>query len=160
MRKIPLKRRKPVHAAAVVLFILYLVGLVYVLFFLEARDQTYHNVNLVPFKTIRMLFQYFFTYHHFSLWYWISNVFGNILLLAPFGFLLPLIRHRRMNVWIILLLSILLSAVIEGCQFFTGVGEADIDDVILNATGALLGYGLYRFLGALFQSSSGGNPSC
>ena len=128
MRKRSFKYKKQVHIAACILFILYIAALIYVLFFLETRSETYHNVNLVPFKTLRMLFKYYFTYHHFTPWYWFSNLFGNILLLA-----------------------ILFSIVIEAAQYLTGVGEADIDDVILNTLGALLGYGIYRFLGALYQ---------
>ncbi len=151
MRKRSFKYKKQVHVAACILFILYIAALIYVLFFLETRSETYHNVNLVPFKTLRMLFKYYFTYHHFTPWYWFSNLFGNILLLAPFGLLLPLLRHHRMNLWSILLLAVLFSIVIEAAQYLTGVGEADIDDVILNTLGALLGYGIYRFLGALYQ---------
>ncbi len=151
MQKPTLKNKKWVHIGAYLLFILYLAALVYFLFFLEIRDATYHNVNLVPFRTIRMLYTYYFKYHYFSSWYWISNLYGNILLLAPFGLLLPLVRHRRMSFWSILVLAALFSILIEGMQFWIGVGEADIDDVILNVSGAMLGYLVYRILGACFQ---------
>lgn len=151
MRKRTLKHKKWVHIAAYVLFLLYLAALAYVLFFMEVRDATYHNVNWVPFRTIRMLYTYYYKYHYFSSWYWISNLYGNICLLAPFGLLLPLVRHRRMSFLSIFLLAALFSVAIEGAQFLTGVGEADIDDVILNLTGAMLGYVLYRILGASFK---------
>ncbi len=149
--ELKLKHKKLVHVAAVILFLLYLAVLAYVLFFLEIRDGTYRNVNFVPFKTIRMLYTYYFKYHEFTSWYWIANIYGNIALLAPFGLLLPLICHRRMSFWSILLLAALFSVAIEFCQFLAGVGEADIDDVILNVFGAFLGYVLYRILGASFK---------
>ena len=145
------KHKKLVHVLAVILFLLYLAALAYVLFFMESRGGTYNNVNFVPFKTIRMLYTYYFKYHEFTSWYWITNIYGNIALLAPFGFLLPLVRHRRMSFWSILLLAALFSVAIELCQYLAGVGEADIDDVILNVFGALLGYILYRILGAWFK---------
>ncbi|MCR5006462.1 MAG: VanZ family protein [Clostridiales bacterium] len=152
-RKPELKQhhRKLVHVAAVILFLLYLGVLAYILFFLEVRDGTYHNVNLVPFKTIRMLYTYYFKFHEFTSWYWIANIYGNIALLAPFGLLLPLVCHRRMAFWSILLLAALFSIAIEACQYLTLVGEADIDDVILNVFGALLGYIVYRILGNSFK---------
>ena len=141
-----LKHKKEVHVAAILLFFLYLLVLAYLLFFIEIRDATYHNINLVPFKTIRMLLSY-----DFSSWYRISNLYGNIALLAPFGLLLPLIRYQRLSVFRILLYALLFSVSIEIIQYLTGLGEADIDDVILNVSGALIGYAVYRFLGAIFK---------
>ena len=146
MQKHELKHKSEVHVAAILLFFVYLVVIAYLLFFIEIRDATYHNINLVPFKTIRMLFNY-----DFSSWYRIVNLYGNIALLAPFGLLLPLITFRRLSVWKIFLAALLFSILIEAAQYLTAYGEADIDDVILNVTGALLGYAIYRFLGAIFK---------
>lgn len=127
-----------------ILFILYLLILVYILFLLDIRDSTYHNVNLEPFKTLRMFSKYYFKYHYFSFQVWFSNIFGNILLLAPFGFLLPILSGHHLSIPKILLLAFWFSFSIELLQYVTGVGEADIDDLILNVFGAALGYCFYR----------------
>jgi glycopeptide antibiotics resistance protein len=75
---------------------------------------------------------------------------GNVLVLVPFGLLLPfaslgLGRFRRM-----LLAGLAFSVAIELAQLAISVGMgytyrvSDIDDVILNLAGVLLGYAAYR----------------
>lgn len=132
--------------AARVCFGIYLAFLVYFLFLMESRANTFREYNLVPFRSIRMFFEYYFVYHEFSFQYWFLNIFGNIFLLMPFGFLLPVILDRPLGYLRIFLFSLLLTAGIELAQFCTGLGEMDVDDVILNVLGSLLGYGLLRLL--------------
>ena len=52
-------RRKTVFLACVC-FAAYLCFLIYILFFMEARANTYREYNLIPFKSIRMFFEYYF----------------------------------------------------------------------------------------------------
>ena len=126
------------------LFYIYILALLYVLFLMDIREDTFNNVNLEPFKTIRMFFEYYFEYHHFTFWAWFSNIFGNIFLLSPFGLLLPIITRHHLSFPKILLLAFWFSFSIELLQYFIRVGEADIDDLILNVTGAAIGYLIYR----------------
>ncbi|WP_329034506.1 VanZ family protein [Streptomyces sp. NBC_00178] len=66
---------------------------------------------------------------------------GNILLGTPFGVLLPILVPRRLRMLRMTLLTVLVMAVVELTQGALVAGRAfDIDDVILNTTGALLGY--------------------
>ncbi|MYX71702.1 VanZ family protein [Streptomyces sp. SID3915] len=66
---------------------------------------------------------------------------GNLLLGVPFGVLLPILVPRRLRMIRMVLLTALVMAVIELVQGALVTGRAfDIDDVILNTTGALLGY--------------------
>ena len=115
---------------------------------MEARANTYREYNLIPFKSIRMFFEYYFVHHDFSFSYWFLNIFGNIFLLLPFGFLLPIIIQRRLSLLRVLLASFCLTAAIELTQFYTGLGEMDIDDVLLNVLGAAVGFGLERCFSA------------
>ena len=137
--------------AARVCFCIYLAFLLYFLFLMESRESTFREYNLVPFRSIRMFFEYYFVYHEFSFRYWFLNIFGNIFLLMPFGFLLPIILEKSLGYIRIVLFSLLLTAGIELAQFYTGLGEMDIDDVILNVLGSMLGYGLFRLLRATAQ---------
>lgn len=79
----------------------------------------------------------------------IRQIGGNLGLLIPLGFLLPALS-RRMRGWRAFALTALCVSVgIEGMQFVeraTGlaVRSVDIDDVMLNALGALLGFLLFR----------------
>uniref|UniRef100_A0AAU3H6N1 VanZ family protein n=1 Tax=Streptomyces sp. NBC_01401 TaxID=2903854 RepID=A0AAU3H6N1_9ACTN len=66
---------------------------------------------------------------------------GNLLLGAPFGVLLPILVPRRLRMLRMTLLTVLVMALVELAQGALVVGRAfDIDDVILNTAGALLGY--------------------
>jgi len=66
---------------------------------------------------------------------------GNIGMFLPLGFF-PALLWRRPRWWKSLLIGFSASVTIEFVQFFIG-RSTDIDDVILNTTGALLGYWLY-----------------
>ena len=137
--------------AARVCFLIYLALLVYFLFLMESRESTYRGYNLIPFKSIRMFFEYYFIYHQFSFEYWFLNIFGNIFLLLPFGMLLPVILDRRLSRPRVFLASFFLTSAIELTQLYTGLGEMDVDDVILNVLGAMIGYELIRRLGPVLS---------
>lgn len=75
------------------------------------------------------------------------NILGNILLFIPLGFILPIIKNKRMKIKYILILSLIISTFIEVTQFlFLTSRRADIDDIILNVLGGLLGFMLYKLI--------------
>ncbi|MET7645554.1 VanZ family protein [Streptomyces sp. NPDC005426] len=66
---------------------------------------------------------------------------GNLVLGMPFGVLLPILVPRRLRMIRMVLLTVLVIVVVELVQGALVAGRAfDIDDVILNTAGALLGY--------------------
>ncbi|MFI6962380.1 VanZ family protein [Streptomyces sp. NPDC050255] len=66
---------------------------------------------------------------------------GNLVLGMPFGVLLPVLVPRRLRMVRMVLLTVLVIVVVELVQGALVAGRAfDIDDVILNTAGALLGY--------------------
>jgi glycopeptide antibiotics resistance protein len=67
------------------------------------------------------------------------NIIGNIILLVPLGFLIPFV-FTKINWKQIIVASILCSFIIEGIQAILHIGIFDIDDVILNALGIIIGY--------------------
>jgi len=73
------------------------------------------------------------------------NILGNILLLVPIGFFMPLAAPKS-NWKSAVLFGIVLALFIELSQVIFQVGIFDIDDVLLNVVGLLLGYGIYHFL--------------
>ena len=73
---------------------------------------------------------------------------GNIGMFLPLGFF-PALLWRRPRWWKSMLIGFAASVTIEFVQFFIG-RSTDIDDVILNTTGALLGYWLFCLTRALF----------
>ncbi len=75
------------------------------------------------------------------------NLVGNILLFLPLGLLYPLIRKKRVGFLEIFLISLGTTVLIESLQYlFLTSRRADIDDIILNLLGGILGYGLYRWM--------------
>lgn len=81
----------------------------------------------------------------------LGQVVGNVLLFLPFGVLLPLTAVRFRTFKSVLAAGLLLSVSIEVVQLGLLLGRlmnraADVDDVILNTIGAVLGYAIWALL--------------
>ncbi|TQM62885.1 glycopeptide antibiotics resistance protein [Humibacillus xanthopallidus] len=108
------------------------------------------SLNLIPFATISgYLFSGPATAKRFA----IGNVIGNVVAFVPLGALLPLLR-RWMGIWTNLLIVLCVSVAVEIVQGVFGVGASDIDDVILNTLGGLVGILCFTLLRALLRSWS------
>lgn len=71
----------------------------------------------------------------------VKQIGGNLLLGVPFGILVPVVAPRTRGVLRVLLLTATVMLLVEFAQGALVTGRAfDIDDVILNTTGALIGY--------------------
>ncbi|MEG1254811.1 VanZ family protein [Clostridium sp.] len=142
-----------------VFFIVYLVVLIKVIFFkyppcviydlLKTRNESWSfritNSNIIPMKTI-----WYYLSGNESTLISIKNILGNILAFTPLGFfvfkLFKMFRRPRN----ILIISFIISISFELIQLFTGIGCYDIDDVLLNVIGAVIGY----FIGRLCTNNS------
>jgi glycopeptide antibiotics resistance protein len=78
------------------------------------------------------------------------NLVGNVVAFVPLGVLLPLVRRAPTSVLGVVVAGAALSAAIETLQYASGRRVADVDDVLLNASGALAGYALYLAARTLF----------
>ena len=87
------------------------------------------SVNLVPFRGIRAVL----ASHDVSTV--LLHLGGNVLLFAPVGLLLALLLRRPL---VAVVLGALLSATEEALQYVVG-RVADVDDVLLDVTGVVLG---------------------
>jgi glycopeptide antibiotics resistance protein len=70
----------------------------------------------------------------------VVNFIGNIVAFMPMGLIPPLILGRRAKLWHVALFGLSLSLAIEGGQYLSGRRVTDVDDLILNTLGTLLGY--------------------
>ncbi|WP_405670071.1 VanZ family protein [Streptomyces sp. NBC_01530] len=71
----------------------------------------------------------------------VKQIGGNILLGVPFGVLVPVLAPRARGLLRVLTLTAVVMLLVEFAQGALITGRAfDIDDVILNTTGALIGY--------------------
>ncbi len=129
------------------LFIIYIL----LLYELLTRSELNHNsgFNLAPFTEM-------FRYPIGSKGFYF-NVVGNIVMFIPFGyFISTYIKPKKMLP--ILLVSIISSTTVEFVQSCIG-RSFDVDDILLNAVGALIGFLLYvsfnaikKFLPGIFQN--------
>jgi glycopeptide antibiotics resistance protein len=94
--------------------------------------------NLIPFHTLAIYFD------NLGSWFWIRNALGNLGLLLPLGLLGPIALPALDLWWRVALLALLASTAIELTQLLVPDRSADIDDVMVNVAGALVGYALYR----------------
>ena len=74
------------------------------------------------------------------------NVAGNVIGFMPFGFLLTVVRNKKTNFVVALLYSFTFTFLIESVQYVTKLGVFDIDDLMLNTLGGILGYIIYFIL--------------
>ncbi len=122
-----------------IIFALYIFFLLYFLIFSEIYGrsgvmQDYHY-NITPFQEIERFWKY---REQLGLMSYI-NLFGNVLIFVPFGFMEPLTSKKR-SFWATLIDGCLVSLSVEIFQFITKVGRFDVDDLMLNTTGVALGY--------------------
>ena len=78
----------------------------------------------------------------------------NIFLFIPLGFLCPLISKHYQRIKSTLLLGLGLSFTIEMVQLFTLYRATDVDDLITNVAGTLLGYLIFSVMHKLAAAKS------
>ena len=112
---------------------------------LSYRQMLQSNINLTPLFTIK---NYLYVIVHRSnddvLIHCIINLLGNVLLFIPLGYLLPKIFARQENFFRFFLTCALAILLVELVQLFTLLGSFDVDDIILNLGGMLLGFIYYH----------------
>ena len=118
------------------LFAIYLLSLFYIVTF---QDDNYGYSNLVPFKEI---FRY-----NFGSKLFIKNIVGNVLLYMPFGLFVSAYLDNK-KIFPIFILALISSVSIEFVQLAIG-RVFDVDDIILNLVGGILGFLMYVGLDAI-----------
>ena len=91
----------------------------------------------------------------------LRNLAGNLVLLAPLGFFLPIFFKPVRQVWKMLAIGFLVSLSIELSQLFLAVRIFDVDDIIFNTLSVLFGFLIFllfnkvSILSRLFEKISG-----
>jgi glycopeptide antibiotics resistance protein len=129
-----------------VVFVLYLVFLLKLLL-LSRPPGSERSLNLIPFATIS---DYLFSGSAAVKRLAIGNVIGNVVAFVPLGGFLPLLR-RKTGIWTNLLIVVCASVAVEIIQGVFGLGASDIDDVILNTLGGLIGILFFTLLYVLLR---------
>lgn len=142
------------------LFVGYCILMLYLLFVrgrspvseLPYWEQVRQNYNLEPFRTIRNFWDILARAEYYQMkWNDVAiyrqhaitaavNLFGNVLLFVPLGYLLPACFQKLRGLFRSMLTALVLLLTVELTQMLTLRGTCDVDDLILNLFGALLGY--------------------
>ena len=73
-----------------------------------------------------------------------AYVIENIIMFVPFGFFLPVV-FKPVNFLISIFMGFFVSLSIETIQLFTRRGFFQVDDIVTNMLGTIIGYLIYRF---------------
>lgn len=134
-----------------VLFSLYLIVLAKMILFKFPMDSVFRNmvhnwsefgralsyIQIIPFKTVT---EYLVNSNNLPLRIILENLLGNIIGFMPFGFFLPLISQKTTKLSRVTLWTLGVSFSFEAFQLIFRLGSFDIDDMILNAFGGVLGF--------------------
>lgn len=118
------------------IFILYVLCLYYIVTY---QDVNYGGINLTPFKEI---FRYTIGSKKFF-----KNIIGNIVLFIPYGYFAAYFPKNKKMVTVTFL-TFLVSFSIEAIQYKIG-RVFDIDDIILNTLGGVIGYLIFIVLDSI-----------
>ena len=134
------------HEIILMIFILFLVGLFSQAFI---PDDGIHRTNFIPFKILYDTYDQVFNKNNIN--YLIISFLGNIIMFIPIGLLMKSLWHISDKKAIIFGFSI--SLFIEIVQLFLN-RTSDIDDLLLNTIGVVLGIILYNYYQKYKKKSS------
>lgn len=103
-----------------------------------------YGVNLIPFHTISNYLKSIANGNIVRIA--TRNLLGNLFMFLPLGIYLPLIWKKCRKLISTLLVSVGVLVGIELVQFITLLGSLDIDDLILNLLGIMIGFILWKCL--------------
>ncbi len=134
------KSKKGVRIVGKIFFVLYVAFIIYFLIFSDwygrtGQMQEYHY-NLVLFKEIKRFWEYRDQVGIFAMF---TNLVGNVVIFVPFGFFMPMASRYR-SFFSTAFCSFGLSLCVETFQLVTKVGSFDVDDLLLNTIGGIIGY--------------------
>lgn len=142
------KKKKRIRILGKILFVLYIVFLFWFLIFSDWYGRVGENgeyrYNLELFREIKR----FWNYRQQLGMVAYQNLFGNVLIFMPLGFFMPLASKYK-SFFLTVFYSFALSFCVEIFQLLTRVGSFDVDDLLLNTIGGLLGYIVFVICNAL-----------
>ena len=144
---VTVEKKKLARRGVKILFYLYIVVIFYFVLLSEryGRSTGYDtsHVNLVLFKEINRFWRY---RHLLSTEAVVTNLFGNI-----FAFRIPIVINKKKAFFRAVFATFFFSLLIETSQLIMKVGVFDVDDLLMNTIGGLIGYIGYRIMVAIYD---------
>lgn len=116
---------------------------------LFSRSEIWSNGRIEP-----LFYSYKDAWIHFSHLAW-RNIILNFCMFIPFGFWLPFGIKRLRRFWKIYLAGFAFSLLIECLQLFLRRGIFELDDIMGNTIGTMIGYGLFAIVFSVYGRVSG-----
>ena len=130
--------------SSIIFGVVFLMILVYALFF-KAIGEGLNEINLIPFSTIMSYLKGKDKHVGGAM----LNIIANIFLFIPLGFYIGvLLREKKMKMKMMII--VLIPIMVELVQLVFSLGICDVDDVILNAFGGLVGIVVLQMLEKLY----------
>lgn len=108
----------------------------------------FRSVNLIPFYTIWQ----FIIDNNISFMRATVNIIGNIGIFIPMGIFFPIV-FKELNKKTMITAIIFISLGFETIQYILALGSSDIDDIILNSLGGIIGIAIYINMTKLFPNN-------
>jgi len=142
-----MEKRRIIRSFSRICFVIYMALLVYFLLLSDGfgRGEGYedYRYNLVPFQEIMRFIKY---YEYIDFPSVVINLLGNIVAFMPFGALIRWVVNRKTRWYQATAYTFLFSLCVELLQLVAKVGVFDVDDLILNTLGGLMGFWVYYLL--------------
>ncbi|CAM4445960.1 VanZ family protein [Paenibacillus macerans] len=150
-------------AGRILLGVFYLMFTVYTVFMLKiilfktiplsamlrGNFLPFRSLNVIPFRTIME----YFTSDAIEFDRVLANIGGNIAIFIPLGMFAAFMAGRKpLRLQVLWLLAISFS--LEVIQYILALGSSDIDDILLNVTGGIIGIGLVVQLRKMTRSGN------
>lgn len=132
------------------LFFVYLLGV----FFVTFEPFKFYFPSEIPLKAFIVPFEQIsaqFGRNSSIAWYYLI---ANIVMLVPFGVLVPMIASLECRFLLVMFLGFCFSLAIETIQLLFTFRSFDVDDIIFNVTGALVGYSFYYLTRMLLRKKN------
>ncbi|MBQ7922836.1 MAG: VanZ family protein [Clostridia bacterium] len=107
------------------------------------NDYFTQKINLIPLRTIS---EFWNDLHGGGRSHAFINLAGNVIMFVPLGFFIPCVFPKADAFRRSMLYALIIILSIEIIQLATLLGSLDIDDVLLNMIGAVIGYGIFMML--------------
>lgn len=151
----PKKNKSYLRVICYAIFIIYLLFLMKIVLFkytglvdvvkgiATGSLNGFRSINLIPLSSI-IEFAKIILEGNFTRGF--NNIIGNIFVFAPLGYFLPLLFNKCKRINTVILVGFIISFLFETCQYLLYLGSADIDDIILNLIGLVIGFAFYQII--------------
>ncbi|MCL2409580.1 MAG: VanZ family protein [Oscillospiraceae bacterium] len=83
----------------------------------------------------------------------VEFVIPNIMMFIPFGYFMPVVFQSMRKLYKTTCVAFILSLCVEFVQYFIG-RSSNVDDLITNSLGGIIGYGIFRISHKIFQNKT------